>query len=359
MKDFRKGSLTLIALVLIGLALFLYMRRHAVQKGNEVGTLSNGAPTHEGNFNQQAPAKAGSSVAANSNPRPYSRRPETNGFFEQIEPRWQMPIDFYGKVVDESNEPVADAAAQFNWTEKPAEAMSGPGETKTVFSGADGFFALNGARGPSLSVSVSKQGYYASRSNEWAFSYTGNRPFSPDSSNPVIFRLRKEGKPEPLMRLSGVMLGPRQYRLDRDGIPTDISFYTGKRVSQEESQFRVILNVSPPMIPGQRRFNWRCQISVPNGGLLATSDEFPFLAPEQGYQNSVEIDSDTNAWSDRLALDYYVRLPDGKYGRVKFNLSCRTGPYFGVEALINFNGSRDLEYDKYLPGNVMVDHSAP
>jgi hypothetical protein len=52
-------------------------------------------------------------------------------------------------------------------------------------------------------------------------------------------------------------------------------------------------------------------------------------------------------------------LPDGKSGRVDFQLICGRNPLFGVMVLINPTGSRNLEYQKFLPGNIMVDHSSP
>jgi hypothetical protein len=46
-------------------------------------------------------------------------------------------------------------------------------------------------------------------------------------------------------------------------------------ISAELGMNNILLNVLPAQIPGQREFEWQCQISVPNGGLLPTSDEFP------------------------------------------------------------------------------------
>jgi hypothetical protein len=268
---------------------------------------------------------------------------------------WQAPIEFYGKVIDENSNPIVGATVSFHWVEEPTEKGNRNANTQ---SDSEGLFSLHGARGPSLSVSVSKESYYPRRGGA-QYGIFANDDFLPDPLNPVIFLLFKKGKPEPLMRLAGAMMGPRQYRLDTKGTPTDISFYTGKRVSQIEGQFRVQYWMDVPQDTMQRQFDWRCQISVPGGGLQATAEEFPFTAPEQGYQESIQIESNTNAWTYMPEKSFYVHLADGKYGRVKFSLNCSGNPFFGVEALINPSGSRNLEYDKYLPGNIMVDQSAP
>ncbi len=272
---------------------------------------------------------------------------------------WQAPIEFYGEVIDQSNNPVDGANIEFNWTETPTEAMQeGSGENASTSSNEKGLFELHGKRGPSLDVRVSKPGYYTSKADSWTFSYAINGHFSADPLSPVIFHLRKKGMPEPLMRLAGTVIGPRQYRLDAKGVPTDISFYTGKRTLTGQGQFEVEYVADSPQ-NGQRQFVWHCRISVPGGGLQLTTDEFPFSAPRQGYQETVEIDSDMNTWSDHFGGCYYCVLPNGKCGLIRFTLTCSGNPFFGVEVLVNPSGSVNLEYDKHLPGNIMVDQSAP
>jgi hypothetical protein len=286
---------------------------------------------------------------------PVSSTEVTNARYQRMLALWQTPINFYGEVIDENSNPVVDANISFVWNETPTQ---DDGQTVTTTSDANGLFSLLNQRGPNLEVSVGKEGYYAP--GQTAFSYGLGGSFSPNALNPIIFHLRKKGAPAPLMRLSGRMVGPRQYRLDDKDTPTDISFYTGKRASLLQSQFRVEYDMNTTQAMGQQQFNWHCQISVPGGGLQAITDEFPFKAPEQGYQETININSNTNAWTDRFEQSYYVCLPDGKYGRMKFSLICNSSnPFFGVEVLINPSGSKNLEYDKYLPGNIMVDQSAP
>jgi hypothetical protein len=269
---------------------------------------------------------------------------------------WQVPIEFYGKVEDSNSNSVAGALIHFRWSEKPTEDGMKTADTQ---SDSDGLFSLHGEKGRSLTVSFSKDGYHSLQRGERTFLYAlGPDIITPDSAHPVIFHLQKAGTPEPLMRLASPMAGPRQYRLDSSGKPTDISFYSGKRITQGAAQLSVAYSIDTnDQSHGQ--FKWRCLISIPGGGIQPTAEELPARAPEQGYQETIEIASDPNAWSDRFEQAYYFYLPDGKYGRMKFSLVCAGNPSFGVEALINPSGSKNLEYDKYLSGNIMVDQSAP
>lgn len=283
----------------------------------------------------------------------------SNAAKSQVLTLWQAPIEFYGKVIDQNSNPVNGATIRFQWADTPTEDGN---RSANATSDAGGLFSLHGARGPDLAVSVSKYGYYSSREEDhppFKYGFFSNGQFSPDALNPVIFHLYKKGKPEPLMRLAGPVIGPRQYRLNTAGTPSEISFYTGKRMPPGGGQFRVEYWMNVPQGSGQQRFDWHCRITVPEGGLQMTTEEFPLTAPKDDYQESIEIDSDTNAWSNRFEQKFYIHLPDGHYGRVDFTLACSTSPFFGVEALINPVGSKNLEYDKYLPGNILVDHSAP
>ena len=111
---------------------------------------------------------------------------------------WQAPIEFYGKVVDENSNPVVGAKVTFSWIETPEETGT---RSSAAESDAEGLFSLHGARGPSLRVSVDKEGYYSSRKNPPGFKYGSFAidDFSPDPRNPVIFHLWKKGKGEALI----------------------------------------------------------------------------------------------------------------------------------------------------------------
>ena len=69
---------------------------------------------------------------------------------------WKISIRFYGLVVDQNNQPVAEASVHFQWTDLSEKGTS---EADTT-SDARGFFALLNQKGKNLGVYVSKQGYY-------------------------------------------------------------------------------------------------------------------------------------------------------------------------------------------------------
>ena len=97
------------------------------------------------------------------------------------------------------------------------------------------------------------------------------------------------------------------------------------------------------------RFNWQLRI-IASGGLLETKEEFPFLAPENGYSAEVEFNHPVtleDAWQTTIERKYFIRLADGRYGRIEFRLLARNG-VFTMQSYLNPSGSRNLEYSEAL-----------
>jgi len=107
----------------------------------------------------------------------------------------QKIIEFYGKAVDESNQPIEGAKIELAWIHffPPPDGMI----SINVISDQQGLFSLSGVIGASLNVRISKDGYYNATSlNRTNFTYSilpNSTPFQPDSNNPVIFHLHKKG----------------------------------------------------------------------------------------------------------------------------------------------------------------------
>ncbi|MBI3881530.1 MAG: carboxypeptidase regulatory-like domain-containing protein [Verrucomicrobia bacterium] len=267
---------------------------------------------------------------------------------EQMAERWRTPIDFFGKVVDENENPIAEADVVFIWTDLSADGTS----RQAAKSNGDGFFQLSGAKGYDLGVSVSKEGYYPYRDNPRGFTYGDpDGPFHPDVSQPVIFRLRKKGKAEPLVVLKQPGIGKwLTYPLPRDGNPIEISLETGKQTVLGMGDMRVELIAPLGKLDFRLKYDWQVKISVLGGGLVEALEEFPFQAPEQGYKPAMEIIRTANdsRWFDQVEQSYYFRLKSGKFGYVKMLVTANDRAHFGILAYVNPRGSRNLEFDPAL-----------
>jgi hypothetical protein len=250
---------------------------------------------------------------------------------------WQAPIEFYGKVVDENSNAVAGAKIRFHWVEIPAEDGN---RTTNTESDAEGLFSLHGQRGPSLTIWFSKEGYYSSHRGQKSFTYAlGADIISPDPQNPVIFTLKKKGTAEPLVALK------RNYRIPRDGAPVSINLVTGATLPGESGNLVVQCWTNDQGKRSGEKYDWRCVVAIPGGGIVPTDEELPFLAPESGYVPSAEIKmpADRPDWRNDVDLKFFYRLPDGRYGRMTFSMIAGGQHFCMIDSALNPTGSRNSE----------------
>ncbi len=250
---------------------------------------------------------------------------------------WQAPIEFYGKVVDENSNPVEGASVAFGWMELPTDDGS---RTATTNSDARGLFSLHGARGPSLSVSVSKDGYYMPHHGQWGFSYApDNDTYSPDIANPVIFKLRKKGQGAELITSQNGISTQVGVRVPTDGSPVKVDLL--KKGPDPSGQ----LEISQVKPPWNEATAWSFRVSIPDGGLVENQDDFQFQAPETGYQPSVQYDFSKNdaGWTTQVTKQFYIAFGNPrKYGWLRFESNLGQQTVFLTYA-INPDGSQNLE----------------
>jgi hypothetical protein len=262
--------------------------------------------------------------------------PERRLRLEQMQEDWQTPIEFYGLVVDENTNPVADAQVNFDCNDL---SKSGTSYYHTQ-SDANGLFSIKGIKGKLLSVKVNKEGYYSYHPNGDYFYYAGeNQNFVPDENNPVIFRLRKRGQGVELITSEHGMQLNVDVDVPRDNTPVRVDFFQKQASATGQLEIR---QIKPPW---QGATNWSFSLNIPDGGLVENQDELQFEAPETGYQSTVEYNfakDDTN-WTTQVSKQFYITFGQPrKYGwfRIESNLAQET---IFLTYAINPDGSRNLE----------------
>jgi len=267
--------------------------------------------------------------------------PTAENSSQQALAAWQAPIEFYGKVLDENTNPVEGASVSFQWDESATVDVARTIATK---SDLDGLFSLQGQHGRSLEVSVSKDGYYASRGDKTGYLYAlTSEKFSPSMLNPVVFHLRKKGLGAELIQKDFPPGMGQYWQLHHDGTPIELDLLSGSQTVAGNGQLKLELWRDVSNMKRQP-FDWKLQLSIPNGGLIETNEEFAFQAPKSGYQPSIVIDmpATNQNWQAEIRNKYYIQLPDGNYGRIDFYLLSRNG-VFEVHSAINPTSSRNLE----------------
>lgn len=260
------------------------------------------------------------------------------------------PLHLYGLVLDTEGNPVAGALVSYSAGNKIINTDSVIGSTRgEAVSGLDGRFEIR-ERGMGISVSVSKEGYYQilgddPRASSRGF-YNGDNPgksdeLPPPASAPAVFVLRKRGNAVPL-----VQLPRRSVMVSRNGTPAEISLATGKTAPTGKGDLRVEAWTNDATPNAKGRYDWRCRITVPGGGLTQAKGNFAFEAPADGYEESVELGekADQPRWLGDAERQFFVRLGDGRHARIKFRMVARGEHFFLIESVLNPEpGSRNVE----------------
>jgi len=257
---------------------------------------------------------------------------------------WRTPIAFYGKVVDQTTNAVPNAQVDFGCNDLSKDGTS----NYHTNSDGNGLFSITGIAGKLLSVNVTKAGYYSSKQDNAYFTYAGaNTNFTPDAQNPVVFYLRKKGLADPMIRFK------KDFLIPKDGTPVEIDLTSSKMALEGTSVLRVESWTSDQGKRSGEQYDWKCRVSVIGGGIQPYSEEFPFSAPDSGYEASDEIDmtaKPAEEWQTDVTRHYFVRTQAGKFGRLVLRMLAGGAHFCVIESYFNPSGSSNLEYD---PNNVL------
>ena len=259
-------------------------------------------------------------------------------WLQSVQPR----IEFYGKVVDEKDQPVPGAAVDFLWTHVHPEV-----DFKTnIFSDSQGLFSLAGVSGAGLDVHVHKPGYYSVKSLDHNnFNYVrlpGDHPFTPDPTNPVIFHLRKKGTGAALITSQYGVSPQLEVTVPRNSVPVLVDLLSRKMGSGGQLE---ITQAKPQYLDAKNATAWSFQMQIPSGGFVAQNDEFPFEAPATGYQPVVTFQFSKGAtnWARAFKKSFYITFGQPpRYGWLTVETAIGWGGA-RLQYAINPDGSRYLE----------------
>ena len=328
-------------MVIVGVIVWLWARQPTVLgESGKPGVVETGTPDREthrtsplqNNWKNNSRMQLPASEPGKYDPtlpqwEEWNRREREDNYWE-----WKMPINFYGKMVDyDTGTPIEGVEVHLSLTDLSNDGTS----QKIVYSNSQGIFELSGATGKKLLVRDWRKDDYIRSNVDTQFSFEYAAFFDPnyhqaDPNNPVVFRMKKRGEAEAL-----------QHR--KDEITVDIGRVGLIRVdSQTAVQVELTAN------GGLREENWSARVSVSGGGIQTSTEEFPFIAPEGGYQSSLTLDAETpkpGNWTELYqGGQFYIKTADERYGRIE--LKAVPGKTFMRYLLfLNPSGSRNLEYD--------------
>lgn len=264
--------------------------------------------------------------------------------------QWRTPIEFFGKVVDQNNLPIAEAAVEIEWVGTSAVYGGDGVGHKKLTSDANGLFIIRGIEGKRLRVLVSKEGYHRRKSwNNGSFEYAGfwePEFIEPDSKNPIQFHLVRKREAEPTYHLDSRVI------VKSPALETHIDLLSKPVQKAGPSDLFVRITRSPDA-GDYRPFDWKIEIEGRNGSELAESeDEFMTLAPTEGYNAGLVREHKALRSSAWPKTRFYVRNKSRNFYAAVEIEAAAFYPYDGdpgaalfVTATINPSNSPNLEYD--------------
>ena len=269
--------------------------------------------------------------------------------------KWKRPITFWGLVLDEQGRPVPGARVEMTWTDLSPDGHS----SATMISDGTGRVRLEGKEGAVLAVRANHGAFYSTKEAHRILNYA--EPWDPqfhrpDPDQPVVLRLRRKGLCEPLVHRENlrfpIVSATGEVRIDLVG---------QREVSSGGDLWITVHHGSESVVGGRRRFDWDMVISPVDGGMVAHSEEFPFVAPETGYLPEVRYShsAEDPGWQDGFEGRFFLRTRNGKvHARIELRISPfpRGAPptVTLLDYHLNLGGSRNLEYSPDL--DVSSDH---
>jgi hypothetical protein len=268
-------------------------------------------------------------------------REKTNEIRQYMESQ-NKPIEFYGQVVDQDQNPLAGVSVKGEALHVKVIIPTAWGDEDEIIpiskeTDSAGRFEIEGISGRAVELeSIQKSGYEAEPiKRAWK---TSEGFFE----NPVIFKMWSTNIHEHLIT------GEKKFQITPDGRPYFIDLTKGTIAESGIGDLKVWIQYTNQSVHGEYS-DWSSEIDVINGGLQKSDSYSMFSAPSEGYVPSF-------VWKNQIKggqygssgeRRFYVMLKNGReYGRISIELFA---PYtdeipglIRLSYVINPSGSRIL-----------------
>ncbi len=248
-----------------------------------------------------------------------------------------MDIKFYGKIVDQNGDPVSDVTVEHVGLN--AIYASGSG-TRRAFTDENGLFIVDASGTAFVVEKFTKPGYEFPPRQRFVNERGQNKAellwsdYTED--NPYVFKawkVVKSGYPNVSEAKTnyGFKLG-KTYSMDFTSL--------NKRKIRKEGKLDLDMQV---LFNRDDAGNWSLKLSVPDGGLIETKDQYLNMAPESGYQQVIEYSGTKKDYV--LEKNYYIHSRGRLYGRLNTEIQpfMKNGSALYIKHVLNLEGGRNLE----------------
>ncbi|HTV43458.1 MAG TPA: carboxypeptidase-like regulatory domain-containing protein [Candidatus Sulfotelmatobacter sp.] len=335
----RRIYISILLLCAIGVWIWLpFPQMHPAPQERPEAVKTNGsASVSDKKQHDQTQSAAASTVQRTTNNQAQVGRIED---MKQELRLWRTPLLYYGKVVDESNQPIAGVRVSYYGNAADESLTKEAYNEGAVTTDQRGFFKIDGLYGIGLMFQLSHPDYYPYPDNSTGFDVRSpprDGIVENSEANARIFRMYHKGHPVALVHRTGGAYVPL------DG-KQSVLFLRGADGMQKIGELDIEATGTPPSQYSREPFDWNVKFSAIGGGFVEYTNQFDFIAPDSGYQPSVEFSfpKDASDWTDIITKSYFVELPSG-YARLNVYIAARSPLFFSVQYDYNPDGSRNLE----------------
>jgi len=257
---------------------------------------------------------------------------------ERILQKKNVPVDFFGRVVDQNSNALAGVTVTARVRHWDADSI-GASIPITAQTDKQGCFRARGATGDMVDIEeIKKQGYEL---EPGVRSYTAQAGTPAD---PIFFKMWDTNIHQTLVT------GEKSFQIVPDGRPYVIDLARGTISESGPGDLRAWVK-RPDPIPTKQQYDWSCGIDIPGGGLLEETNLAGgmYEAPMEGYAPSFHFDQKVGSgWGDVTPTKrFFLALKGGKeYGKVSVELYAhynqKTPGLIRIQYTLNPSGSRIL-----------------
>jgi hypothetical protein len=332
-KQQKQFALAIGLLVVLIFVALLYKQRQPTSEVISTAELTNVTPAAletAGHSNIE-------SVGASTSPAPKvesvrTRLEKANRETEAEIAMWQAPLLYFGKVVDEGNQPISGVQVSYG-ANSMNESRTEVYTTGTVTTDERGIFKIDGVRGINLMVQLSHPNYYPYPENSTGFdkrSVPKKGYFSDSEENAELFRMHSKGDPVPLIFRRGGFHTPN------DGT---VAHFPLRGNTRAEILGQLQIQGWSGLRSDANPYDWKVQLNLPNGGIIEFTNYFDSVAPEAGYSTSVDVEV---SGGEMIRKTYFLKVPAG-YIRFKLEVIMGKDMFVSGDYYFNPDGSRNLE----------------
>lgn len=258
-----------------------------------------------------------------------------------------VPIDFWGKVVDQNGEPLEGVKITYR-IQQPRVMWDSNSIVKKISTDANGDFFITGDKGSCFGLKeFKKEGYRKTEGQRVSFTYVSSSDiYIPNKVKPKVYTMVKVDE------LPSLIQGKRWITLPWDGKPVYYNLKTG-RYGQEGDIKIMALRGEIKGKGLEARFDWTFKVEVLGGGILETTRGEATIAPADGYKPFWEYGQrkTEDKWSYGKGTTHLCfKLKNGNYGRLQLRCSAEPDAIYScnITSYLNPSGGRILEYDSRL-----------